>query len=102
VGEDFRYQICSNDQFSIKGKVYIANTNSGVTSCENDNYFALGDQGWDNGGDDNIPIYTKAVNEGVLTDPSTTTQVIVLPSGGSQNHMPVSHPRFQPHTCTCG
>jgi hypothetical protein len=76
-----RYQICSNDQFKIKGKVYIANTNAGETACKDGNYFTLGDQGWDNGGDDNIAIYTKAQNEGVLTDPSTTTQVIIFPSG---------------------
>jgi hypothetical protein len=61
--------------------VYVANTNAGETACQNGNYFVLGDQGWNNGGDDNIPIYTKAQNDGVLEDPSTATQVIILPSG---------------------
>jgi hypothetical protein len=84
-----RYQICSNNQFQIKGKVYIANTDPGEVACEQ-NFFKLGDQGWRNGGDDNIPIYSKAVNEGVLDDPQTTTQVIVFPFGRSDDLLKTS------------
>jgi hypothetical protein len=61
--------------------VYIANTDAGVTACENNNYFVLGEQGWKNGGNDGVAIYTKAKSEGVLTDDRTATQVIIFPSG---------------------
>jgi hypothetical protein len=87
----FSYQICSNDQFEIQGKVYIANIDAGETACRNDNYFVMGDQGWKNGGDDGVPIFTKAVNEGVLTDPSTTTQVIVFPHSWWNIFQAISH-----------
>jgi hypothetical protein len=83
--DNCRYQICSNDEFDIRGEVYIANTDRNVTACRDNNYFTLGDQGWQNGGDDGKPIFQKAVDDGVLTDPSTTTQVIIFPKGWCQS-----------------
>jgi hypothetical protein len=40
--------------------------------------------------DDNISIYTKAQSEGRLDEPSTTTQVIILPPGWYQTDVSTS------------